>query len=69
MEAPKPPNYREGDPQENCGNCRMYYKGKCWGYGNVSVSKTAVCDSWTPQGTREAAKRLWAQHRRRLKEA
>lgn len=47
----------------------MYDNGRCWGYGNVPVKESYVCDSWAPAGTKELAKHLWAQHRRRLKEA
>jgi death on curing protein len=43
----EPPNYRHEDkPSEKCGNCKMQFEGKCWGYGNKEVEKDAVCDSW-----------------------
>ena len=67
--APKPPHLRERDNiEEDCGNCRMFDKGKCWGYGEWPVKAEQVCDSWTSTDTREASKRLWAAHRAKLKE-
>jgi len=70
LKAPTPPHLRESDnAKEDCGNCRMFDKGRCWGYGNYPVKAEQVCDSWTPLDTREASKRLWAAHRQKLKEA
>lgn len=44
-----PPNYRKANkPNEKCGACKMFFKGKCWGYGNKPVEKNMVCDSFTP---------------------
>jgi 8-oxo-dGTP pyrophosphatase MutT (NUDIX family) len=48
-----PPNLRLADGDdlaagEQCGTCRMFWKGECWGYGNRPVKKKWVCDSWEP---------------------
>lgn len=45
----EPPNYRKANKSnEKCGTCKMFFKGKCWGYGNKPVEKNMVCDSFTP---------------------
>jgi len=51
--APPPPNLRvstsaETDaPEHECGTCRMYDAGLCWGYGLFPVNGEWVCDSWS----------------------
>lgn len=44
-----PPNYREGTTDKHCGNCKMYDKGECWGYGNHPVEFEGLCDSWSKE--------------------
>lgn len=56
--APKPPNLREGNNKKNCGNCTMFDKGKCWGYGLVKVDKMDLCDSWELEG-KKASGETW----------
>lgn len=53
-----PPNYRKGSEKKQCGNCKMFNDGRCWGYGNTEVESDHVCDSWAPE-TKES--RLAAQ--------
>jgi hypothetical protein len=51
-EVSPPPNLREStstedeQPEHECGTCRMYDEGVCWGYGNWPVDGEWVCDSW-----------------------
>jgi hypothetical protein len=45
----KPPNLREATGDHKCGNCKMFFEGKCWGYGNYKVDADDVCDSWMPE--------------------
>jgi hypothetical protein len=47
----------------------MYDRGKCWGYGDVSVKDEYVCDSWAPVDTKDATKHIWRAHRRALANA
>lgn len=47
----------------------MDYKGRCWGYGDVKVADDYVCDSWESTDVKQAARDLWAEHRKKLKEA
>ena len=55
-----PPNYRKSDkPNEKCGTCKMFFKGKCWGYGNKPVKEDMVCDSFSPESKKEAASEWW----------
>lgn len=53
----KPLNYRPAAKRLNaphCGSCKMYNKGRCWGYGNIQVKERAVCDSYTPSSHKSA---------------
>jgi hypothetical protein len=47
--APEPPHYKKGTATKNCGNCTMFDKGRCWGYGLKTVSKDYTCDSFEPE--------------------
>lgn len=48
MKAPQPPDFRAADleTEERCGTCKMYWAGRCWGFGNTAVGKEDVCDNW-----------------------
>jgi hypothetical protein len=46
MLAPMPPNLGKAHGAHNCGNCKMFDRGFCWGYGNYEVTPSLVCDSW-----------------------
>jgi hypothetical protein len=63
----KPPNLKAA---HECGDCRYYVgpqegQGRCKMY-NWVVGEDEVCDSWEAGNPKDAAKRLWASHRRRL---
>ena len=61
--APEPPHYRKSDkPNEKCGLCKMFFEGKCWGYGNKPVEKDMVCDSFSPETKKEAAGYPWEEY-------
>ncbi len=36
---------------KRCGNCKMFYEHRCWGYNNVAVEEAWLCDSWSPEKT------------------
>jgi hypothetical protein len=62
-----PPNLKEA---HECGDCRYYIgpedgMGRCSKY-NYGVNDDEVCDSWEPGNPKDAAKRAWARHRKRL---
>ena len=47
---PPPPEYRvEDSPDKHCGNCHMFYEGRCWGFGNTPVEEDHVCNNWAPE--------------------
>jgi hypothetical protein len=50
----EPPNYRKGSAKEHCGACKMFFEGKCWGYGNKPVGEKMVCDSFYPEAKESA---------------
>lgn len=55
-EAPEPPNLRDATGEKHkCGNCKMFDKGVCWGYGNKKVGYDDVCDSWAADKTSKVA--------------
>jgi len=43
----RPPNLRQGDEHENCGNCEHFDEGRCTLY-SYKVTPEQVCDSWAP---------------------
>jgi hypothetical protein len=68
--AQKPPNLKEA---HECGDCAYYQgpedgDGRCKMY-DYPVSDDEVCDSWEASDVRDATKRAWKKHRKRLKEA
>ncbi len=68
--AKTPPNLKEA---HECGDC-SYYSGPQEGQGHCkmydySVGEDEVCDSWVPGDPKDAAKRAWKAHRRRLEKS
>ncbi len=66
----KPPNLKEA---HECGDCSYYMgpqegKGKCNMY-DYPVDEDDVCDSWVAGDLKDATKRAWAKHRRRLEQS
>jgi hypothetical protein len=58
-----PPNLKAA---QACGDCKYYdNKGECLMY-EYPVDDEEHCDSWTPADPKEATKRAWGVHRRRL---
>jgi len=67
----KPPNLKDA---HECGDCKYFEgpaegDGKCLMYGGYPVSDDDVCDSWVAGELKDATRRSWVKHRRRLKEA
>jgi hypothetical protein len=62
----KPPNLKAA---QACGDCKYFNasKGRCEMY-DWPVNDEEHCDSWVPADVKDAAKRMWAAHRRRIKE-
>jgi hypothetical protein len=66
----KPPNLKDA---HECGDCN-YFRGPDEGDGqcmmyDYPVSDDEVCDSWVAGDLKDATKRAWAKHRKRLREA
>lgn len=63
---PIPPHLKAA---QECGDCKYFEaKGQCTMY-DFPVSDDEHCDSWVPADVKEAAKRAWANHCRRLERA
>jgi hypothetical protein len=59
----KPPNLKAA---KACGDCKAFNgTDECVKY-HYPVGDEEHCDTWTPADPREAAKRAWGIHRRRL---
>lgn len=59
----KPPHLKAAAA---CGDCKYFDgNGECLMY-RYPVDDDEHCDSWVPADPKEAAKRMWATHRRRL---
>jgi hypothetical protein len=59
----KPPNLQ---PAKACGDCKAFNgRDECLKY-RYPVMDEEHCDTWEPADPKEAAKRLWGTHRRRL---
>jgi 2'-5' RNA ligase len=69
--APPPPNLRQAAPHDEateltsatpvreCGTCKMFQWGQCWGFGNIPVDDDWVCDVWTQDPDWKAQNKAW----------